>query len=126
MEFSRAYHSKARPHPMPKLPLMAGGVWAKYKLLHRRRPDGMELPQPLTYLELEAFKNATRTWVTPWEADVIMALDDAARAAWATDAAAARKAAESGTDQGPMVSMKDGKGIAGLLRGMANRINSRA
>lgn len=101
---------------MPPLPFLAEGAWRKYRLLHRRRGSGMEA-NPVSYTELEAFKAATRTFVSGWEADLIMRMDDAALAAWRADAADAQKT----PDERAQISMKNPKGILALMRGMRSK-----
>lgn len=65
---------------------------------------------PISYLEIEAFNRITAAELSPWDVRVIRRLDDHARAVSLGD-----------TNPTSQISAKDGRGVAGMLRGIAQR-----
>lgn len=51
-------------------------MWAWFWILNSRRQSGME-SNPISYLEIEAWKRATNTYVLPEEVDALIQMDTA-------------------------------------------------
>ncbi|WP_293826008.1 hypothetical protein [uncultured Brevundimonas sp.] len=65
---------------------------------------------PITWAEIEAFNAAALAGLTAWEKRLIRRIDDAVRAV-----------ALGEINPTSQISARDGKGIAGMLRGLAMR-----
>jgi len=65
---------------------------------------------PISYFEIEAFNRSTCAALSPWDVLLIRRIDDHARAIALGEA--------NPTSQ---ISARDGKGVAGMLRGLATR-----
>lgn len=72
-------------------------------------------PNPITYLELEAFERKALVRFTAWETDLLMRVDDAVLAAIAGE-----KPITASTKSEP-VPASDPKGVKALLRGIATQ-----
>src|SRR5690606_26579517 len=51
-------------------------LWAIFWRLRRRIRPGMEGPSPITFPDVQAFKDATHERLSPWEVGLIERLDD--------------------------------------------------
>lgn len=61
----------------PDIPEIAAHVWQWFWALSERRSRGFDSPNPLTYLELDAWLRLTRNYVLPEEIDMIWQMDQA-------------------------------------------------
>lgn len=70
---------------------------------------------PLTFEQIEAAERKALLWVPPWEAIVLMRLDDAI-----LGALRGRQPTPPNTPDAPpeQISMKDGRGVRALMKGV--------
>lgn len=61
----------------PDLPPGTVHIWNAFAQIHAARGGSEIGPNPISYLELDAYCRVTKTALGPWEIDVIRALDDA-------------------------------------------------
>lgn len=100
---------QANKRQLPPFPEPLRHLWWCYSQLVGTRSVGPVIA-PISYLEIEAFNRVTCAALTPWDVRVIRRIDDHARAVALGDA--------NPTSQ---ISAKDGRGVAGMLRGIAQR-----
>ena len=75
---SIARQTGRRPAALRVPPIPSGGerVWGLFTDLSRRRRAGFSGPDPIGWLELDAYARVTGEKLDPWEAEAITTLDD--------------------------------------------------
>lgn len=58
-----------------KFPNLILHIWSVFCVLNSARTAGFSGPNPITYTEIQAWKELTETPLTPWELQVIKRLD---------------------------------------------------
>lgn len=94
---------------MPPFPEPLRHVWWCFSQLSGTRPVAQVI-SPISFSEIEAFNRSTCAALTPWDIRLIRRVDDHVRAVALGEA--------NPTSQ---INARDGKGIAGMLRGLAQR-----
>lgn len=61
---------------LPAFPKALGYIWRAYTRMRRRAAPGFAGPQPVTFLEIDAFMRLKGHRFAPWEIDLIEMLDD--------------------------------------------------
>ncbi|MET4683743.1 phage tail assembly chaperone [Brevundimonas faecalis] len=92
---------------LPPFPAALGHVWWCYSQLAGTRPVA-PVVAPISYVEIEAFNRSTAAALAPWDVRLIRRIDDHVRAIVLGEA-----------NPSSQISVSDGKGVAGMLRGMA-------
>lgn len=80
------------PGPEPDVPDAASHVWDWFWQLNGRRFSNDGGPQPVTYTEIQSWREAMRVLVTPEEIRMLLAMDDAYRAKSGEELRARREA----------------------------------
>ena len=61
---------------LPEFPKALAYLWRAYLRLRRRAPGGFSGPQPVSWLEIDAFARRSGLALAPWEIELIEALDN--------------------------------------------------
>jgi hypothetical protein len=51
-------------------------VWNVFSTLHRTRGAGAVTPNPLSFMEIDAWSRLMQVTLAPWEVELVRALDD--------------------------------------------------
>lgn len=78
----------------PEIPEEGESLWTAFWSLNRRRPQGMNSPQPLSYLEIASWSHLTGELLLREEITIITDMDDAYLEALAKEREAQRVANE--------------------------------
>lgn len=97
------------------MPQFLEPLYEHFRRLHQRRQYGYAAPQPLTYLEIDAYSRLTGAAFDPWEVEVLCRLDDAALEAQAKRIAKPGSSAE----ESAQIPVSNVAGVRALLRGLA-------
>lgn len=62
---------------MPEFPRELSYLWRAYHRVRRRMGGGFSGPNPIGWQDLEAFVHVTRFRFSPWEVELLEAIDDA-------------------------------------------------
>lgn len=100
---------QAGSRTLPPFPDDLQHVWWAYAQLTATRAVAQVI-SPITWSEIEAFNTAALAGLTAWEKRLIRRIDDAVRAV-----------ALGEINPNSQISARNGKGIAGMLRGLAAR-----
>lgn len=100
---------QAGSRTLPPFPDDLQHVWWSYAQLTATRAVAQVI-SPITWAEIEAFNAAALAGLTAWEKRLIRRIDDAVRAV-----------ALGEINPNSQISARNGKGVAGMLRGLAAR-----
>jgi hypothetical protein len=109
---------------MPELPEEAQGFWEWFNLLSSRRQPGMGA-SPLTSMEIEAFCRLTRMELGPWEAELVLRLDNAILTTWNENRPKRSAAPEKTKDENELIPVSDVKGIKAMMDRVKAKANAR-
>ncbi|MGN6538938.1 MAG: phage tail assembly chaperone [Mesorhizobium sp.] len=87
------------PADLPPFPYALRYVWDVFLKLRKRKAAGFSWPNPIDWIDMDAFLRRSGRRLLPWECDLVMSLDDALLSAWAK-----RDEKPEETTQGPPMS----------------------
>ena len=61
--------------PPTDFPMLLSHVWSAFCSLSNSRASGFSGPSPITYTEIQSWKEATQTPLDPWEVEAIKRID---------------------------------------------------
>jgi hypothetical protein len=105
---------------LPEFPKELGYLWRVYQRIRRRMSSGFAGPNPIGWIDIDAFVRQTKFPLAPWEIELLEAIDDAYLE---PQAQALRE--KIGKTKIETVDASDTKAVRGLMRGLADRRRQR-
>ncbi len=105
---------------MPAFPREVAYLWQVYHRLRRRIGSGFASANPVGWQDIDAFVRRSGIRLTPWEVEIIEAIDDALLQS--TQKQVAANATPQAVD---VVPASDTRGVRSLLRSIGDRLKKK-
>lgn len=102
---------------LPEFPKELSYLWRAYHRVRRRMGGGFAGPNPIGWRDIQAFMHVTRFRLSPWEVELLEAMDDA----YLQPQLVALKAKTAPVAATEMIDVNDTKSARALLRSIGKR-----